>query len=198
VLRLRDATRRTSQLANQLLALSRADSVSADSQPMEQVDLQELCENILALYLDAAADKEMDLGIESAPAQTRGHTWLLRELLINVVDNAIKYTPPGGRITLRCGQDEEAQTPHAWIEVEDDGPGIEDDERQRVLERFYRLPGTQAEGNGLGLAIANEIARAHRTSLQLSMGGGGRGLRVRVVFEAVKAVGRAVRELPEG
>jgi two-component system, OmpR family, sensor histidine kinase TctE len=198
VLRLRDATRRTSQLANQLLALSRADSVSADTQPMEQVDLQELCENILALYLDAAAEKQMDLGIESAPAQTRGHTWLLRELLINVVDNAIKYTPPGGRITLRCGQDQGAQTSNAWIEVEDDGPGIEDEERQRVLERFYRLPGTQAEGNGLGLAIASEIAGVHRTSLQLSVGGGGRGLRVRVVFEAVKADGRPVRELPEG
>jgi two-component system, OmpR family, sensor histidine kinase TctE len=198
VLRLRDATRRTSQLANQLLALSRADSVSADSQPMEQVDLQELCENILALYLDAAAEKQMDLGIEGAPAQTRGHTWLLRELLINVVDNAVKYTPPGGRITLRCGQDQGVATPHAWIEVEDDGPGIADDERQRVLERFYRLPGTQAEGNGLGLAIADEIARVHRTQLQLSAGGGGRGLRVRVVFEAVQGGGRPVRELPEG
>ena len=198
VRRLRDATRRTSQLANQLLALSRADSVSADTHPMEQVDLQELCENILALYLDAAAEKQMDLGIESAPAQTRGHTWLLRELLINVVDNAIKYTPPGGRITLRCGQDHGAETPHAWIEVEDDGPGIADDERQRVLGRFYRLPGTQAEGNGLGLAIADEIARSHRTQLQLSVGGGGRGLRVRVVFEAVQGGGRPVRELPEG
>lgn len=196
--RLRDATRRTSQLANQLLALSRADSVSASTHPMEQVDLQELCENILALYLDAAADKQMDLGLEAAPAQTRGHAWLLRELLINIVDNAVKYTPPGGRITLRCGQDLAAEPPQAWIEVEDDGPGIAEDERQRVLERFYRLPGTQADGNGLGLAIADEIARSHHTQLQLLTGGNGRGLRVRVVFEAVRAGGRPVRELSEG
>jgi two-component system, OmpR family, sensor histidine kinase TctE len=68
--RLRDATRRTSQLANQLLALSRADSMGSDSQPKEQVDLTELCENILAIYLDAASDKQMDLGLEVAPAQT--------------------------------------------------------------------------------------------------------------------------------
>lgn len=196
--RLRDATRRTSQLANQLLALSRADSVSAGTHPQEQVDLQELCENILALYLDAAADKQMDLGLEAEPAQTRGHTWLLRELLINIVDNAVKYTPPGGRITLRCGQDLAAEPPQAWIEVEDDGPGIAEDERRRVLERFYRLPGTQADGSGLGLAIADEIARSHRTQLQLLTGGNGRGLRVRVVFVAVRSGGRPVRESSEG
>jgi two-component system sensor histidine kinase TctE len=196
--RLRDATRRTSQLANQLLALSRADSVSASTHPKEQVDLQELCENILALHLDAAADKQMDLGLEATPAQTRGHTWLLRELLINIVDNAVKYTPPGGRITLRCGQDLAAEPPQAWIEVEDDGPGIAEHERQRVLERFYRLPGTQTDGNGLGLAIADEIARSHHTQLQLLTGGNGRGLRVRVVFEAVRTGGRAVRESSEG
>jgi two-component system, OmpR family, sensor histidine kinase TctE len=196
--RLRDATRRTSQLANQLLALSRADSMGSDSQPKEQVDLTELCENILAIYLDAASDKQMDLGLEVAPAQTRGHAWLLRELLINLVDNAVKYTPRGGRITLRCGQDLTAEPPQAWIEVEDDGPGIAEDERQRVLERFYRLPGTLAEGNGLGLAIADEIARSHHTQLQLLTGGHGRGLRVRVVFEAVRPGGRPVRESPQG
>jgi two-component system sensor histidine kinase TctE len=185
VLRLRGATRRTSQLANQLLALSRADSVSADTQPMEQVDLQELCENILALYLDAAADKQMDLGLEAQPTQTRGHAWLLRELLINVVDNAVKYTPAGGRITLRCGTAADESGPRAWIEVEDDGPGIAQDEQARVLQRFYRLPGTQAEGNGLGLAIADEIARVHHTQLQLEVGAQGHGLRVRVSFAAV-------------
>lgn len=187
VQRLRDATRRTSQLANQLLALSRADAVSADAQPLQQVDLQEQCENILALYLDAAAEKHMDLGLESAPAQTRGHAWLLRELLINLVDNAVKYTPEGGRITLRCGQEMEAAVATSWIEVEDDGPGIPVDEQGRVLQRFYRLPGSLGEGNGLGLAIADEIARAHHTQLQLAPGAMGRGLRVRLVFAAPRS-----------
>lgn len=184
VQRLRDATRRTSQLANQLLALSRADAVSVNGQPLQQVDLQELCEDILALYLDAAAEKRMDLGLESEPAQTRGHAWLLRELLINLVDNAIRYTPAGGRITLRCGQTGSADGASSWIEVEDDGPGIPLDEQARVLQRFYRLPGSLGEGNGLGLAIADEIARAHHTQLHLAPGALGRGLRVRLVFAA--------------
>lgn len=187
VQRLRDATRRTSQLANQLLALSRADALSTDAQPLHQVDLKDLCENILALYLDAAAVKHIDLGLESQPAQTRGHAWLLRELLINLVDNAVKYTPDGGRITLRCGQDHVGNAEQAWIGVEDDGPGIPDHEREHVLQRFYRLPGSTGEGNGLGLAIADEIARAHHTQLQLSTGSSGRGLCVRVAFSAASA-----------
>jgi len=184
VQRLRDATRRTSQLASQLLALSRADSVSADAQPLQPVDLQALCENILSLYLDAAASKHMDLGLESQPAQTQGHAWLLRELLINLVDNAVRYTPEGGRITLRCGQKPAPEGAIAWIEVEDDGPGIACDQRTLVLQRFYRLPGSAGEGNGLGLAIADEIARVHHAQLQLAPGATGRGLCVRLVFSA--------------
>ncbi|TNF58191.1 MAG: ATP-binding protein, partial [Burkholderiales bacterium] len=111
--------------------------------------------------------------------------WLLRELVINLVDNAVRYTPPGGSLTLRCGQDADGRTGHAWIEVEDDGPGIPQEELPRVLQRFYRVPGTTGEGNGLGLAIASEIARAHHTSLQLSPGSTGRGLKVRVVFASL-------------
>jgi len=185
VLRLRDATRRTSQLANQLLALSRVDAMGGDTQALQQVDLAELCENILALYLDAASSKQMDLGLEIEPAQTLGHAWLLRELLINVVDNSVKYTPPGGRITLRCGSGPSPQGERVWIEVEDDGPGIPAGERLHVLQRFYRVPGTAGEGNGLGLAIADEIARVHGTHLHLDNGAQGRGLRVRVTLDAI-------------
>ncbi|QHE88766.1 sensor histidine kinase [Hydrogenophaga sp. BPS33] len=187
VRRMREATRRTSQLASQLLALSRADSVSADIQPMQRVDLQELCENMLSLYLDAAGRKHIDLGLEVQPVQTLGHAWLLREMLLNLVDNAVKYTPVGGRITVRCGEEPEKRGGAlcAWIEVEDDGPGIPVHEHERVLQRFYRVPGTAGEGNGLGLAIANEITRAHRIPLQFEAGAQGRGLRVRVTFEAV-------------
>lgn len=185
VRRMRDATRRTSQLANQLLALSRADTVSVEAQPEQQVDLKDLCESILALYLDAAADRQIDLGVETEEAQVRGHAWLLRELLINLVDNAIRYTPVGGRVTLRCGQTTTHDGRNAWLEVEDDGPGIPCDEQERVLQRFYRVPGTVGEGNGLGLAIADEIARAHHTQLQLAVGAMGHGLRVRVSFAAV-------------
>lgn len=189
VLRLRTASRRTAQLANQLLALSRADATNAASQAVQRVDLQALCENVLSIYLDDASARRMDLGLEVTPAQVDGHEWLLRELLINLVDNAMRYTPAGGRVTLRCGIRARPQPPvgrqseaTAWLEVEDNGPGIAPAERERVLQRFYRVPGTALEGNGLGLAIAHEIASVHATQLQLSAGEQGLGLRVTVVF----------------
>jgi two-component system sensor histidine kinase TctE len=126
-----------------LLALSRADAVSASTQPLERVDIETLCESILAQYLDAAAERRIDLGLESRPAQVRGHAWLLRELIINLVDNAIRYTPEGGRVTLRCGQGATPAGERVWIEVEDDGPGIPLEERDRVLQR---LTACQARG----------------------------------------------------
>lgn len=177
--KLRSATRRTSQLANQLLALSRADARSMEAQPMQHVDLKDLCEAILELQLDAATAKHIDLGLDAQPAQAVGHHWLLRELLGNLVDNAVKYTPQSGTITIRCGM--RGQAP--FLQVEDDGPGIAPVERPRVLQRFYRVPGTSGEGNGLGLAIADEIARLHHSQLQLEPGAQGRGLCVTLMFE---------------
>ena len=175
VLRLRSAARRTSQLANQLLALSRADARSALLQPQQRVDLQQLCEAVLESQIEAAAAKQIDLGLEVSPVHISGHEWLLRELLVNLVDNAIKYTPAGGHVTIRCWQHW-----HAYLEVEDNGPGIAESERSRVLERFYRVPGSPSEGSGLGLAIANEITLAHNGQLELVGGAAGRGLRVRL------------------
>ena len=113
-----------------------------------------------------------------------GYEWLLRELLSNLVDNAVRYTPAGGRITLRCGLTADAQG-QPFLEVEDDGPGIAAQERTQVLERFYRVPGTVGEGNGLGLAIAAEIARVHHSVLEMGEGAQGHGLRVRLVLTVV-------------
>ena len=180
---MRDATRRTSQLAHQLLSLSRADARSLDGQTMQRVDLRELCENMLEMFLDTAAAKGIDLGLEVQPANVMGHGWLLRELLSNLVDNAIKYTPAGGSVTIRCSAQPGPQGGvRASLQVEDDGPGVPATERGRVLERFYRVPGTVGEGTGLGLPIADEIARAHGALFTLEDGGNGRGLLVTLVF----------------
>jgi two-component system sensor histidine kinase TctE len=189
IIKLRSATRRTSQLANQLLALSRADAATAAAQTMQRVDLKELCESVLPEHLDAATEKGMDLGLEAEPAVACGHAWLLRELLGNLVDNAVKYTPPGGSVTIRCGTEARRESRSAvlgsaqadvldstnaepefsvFLEVVDDGPGIARAERAKALQRFYRVQGTAGEGNGLGLAIADEIARVHRSQLELS------------------------------
>ncbi len=197
IFKLRSATRRTSQLANQLLALSRADATALATQPMQRVDLKELCESVLPAHLDAAFDKDIDLGLDAVPVNAVGHEWLLRELLCNLVDNAVKYTPRGGTVTIRCGRvagvagPGDADAPQgAFLEVIDDGPGIAPTERSKALERFYRVPGTVGEGNGLGLAIADELARAHHAQLELDyassrsdLGAAGRvgyGLRVRL------------------
>ncbi len=186
IFKLRQAVRRTSQLANQLLALSRADARSAQAQPMQRVDLKQLCEVMLETHLDAASSKGLDLGLDAASVHVTGYEWLLRELLGNLVDNAIQYTPSGGHVTLRCGRrpvDGQGEL-QAFVEVEDDGPGVPAAERERMLERFYRVPGTLGEGNGLGLAIAEEIARVHQSRLQVETGAQGRGLRVSLVLPA--------------
>jgi two-component system sensor histidine kinase TctE len=174
IVKLRNATRRTSQLANQLLALSRADARGMHSQPEQSVDLKALCEDSLQVHLDAATARGIDLGLDAQAVRVMGHEWLLRELLSNLVDNAVKYSHEGGSVTIRCGR----RGNEAFLEVEDDGPGVAAAERPRILERFYRVQGTQGEGNGLGLAIAEEIARVHHSHLQLQPGAGGRGLKV--------------------
>jgi two-component system sensor histidine kinase TctE len=173
VTRLRNATRRTSQLASQLLALSRADSRTMHAQPMQRVDLKALCEDILEQHLDDATAKHIDLGLDAQLAAANAHEWLLREALENLVDNAVKYTPAGGTVTIHCG----VRNGVPFLQVEDDGPGIAPAERLRVLERFYRVKGTQGEGNGLGLAIADEIARVHHGHLTLDSGVNGKGLK---------------------
>ena len=188
VRKLRDATRRTSQLAHQLLALSRADARSSMAEPRQSVALKPLCEQVLEQYLDAAAARGVDLGLEADDVQASGYAWLLREWLANLVDNALRYSPPGSHVTLRCGLRAGSAGPVACLEVEDDGPGVPAAERLRVRERFYRVPGSPGEGNGLGLAIADEIARVHHSQLQLHSGAAGRGLRCSLWLEPVAPV----------
>jgi two-component system sensor histidine kinase TctE len=108
---------------------------------------------------------------------------LLREMIDNLVDNAIKYTPEGGRVTVRL---------HAvsdWIlEVEDTGIGIAREDRPRIFERFYRALGTDAEGSGLGLAIVREIADLHRVSIEVLDNPGERGTVIRLIFDNGKNI----------
>lgn len=180
---LRAAVRRTSQLANQLLALSRVEATQAHG-PVHRVDLAQLCEVVFLQHLDAASAKAIDLGLDCQSSHVNGQEWLLRELLGNLVDNALKYTPSGGRVTVRCGlcADAPGRPGSAFLQVEDDGPGIPPAQRQRVLEPFYRVPGVAGEGSGLGLAIAQEIALVHMSQLELAPSANGHGLCVTVAI----------------
>ena len=104
-----------------------------------------------------------DLGFEGSetPVEINGNPLLLAELLNNLVDNALRYTPRGGHITVRV----QAQGDQGVLEVEDSGPGIAPEERERVFDRFYRVLGTLSDGSGLGLAIVREIAQKHQACL---------------------------------
>lgn len=177
---LHDGCVRLAHTANQLLALARSERTATTHDDFARVDLEQLASDAVAQQLDRSIAAGIDLGAETTRVHALGSAWLLRELLGNLVDNALAYTPRGGRVTVRSGSD----GARACIEVEDDGPGIAPALRERVRERFVRLPGSPGSGCGLGLAIVDEIARAHDAEFTLDAGAGERGTRARVAFRA--------------
>jgi two-component system sensor histidine kinase TctE len=166
--------------ANQLLALARAEPVSALHENFKPVALKPLVEQLVERHIDRADKAGIDLGAETLAVSVTGDAGLLEDLLENLIDNALKYAPSGGRVTVRDG----LEGPAPYLEVEDDGPGIPEAERARVRERFYRLPGSSGIGCGLGLAIVDEIARVHGAAFSIGGGAHGRGARMRVRFNA--------------
>ncbi|WP_018412955.1 sensor histidine kinase N-terminal domain-containing protein [Methyloversatilis thermotolerans] len=171
-------------LINQLLALARAESSTEKIHAVEHVELNALVESQMADWVPVARARRIDLGFERAhvPLHVAANPVLLGEMFRNLIDNAIKYTPHGGIVTVRLRADIRAQ-----FEVEDSGPGIAADERERVFERFYRVLGNQAGGSGLGLPIVREIAELHRASVELLDAPTG-GLLVRVSFPRILAL----------
>ena len=172
------ATIRTARLANQLLALARAEPGGTRPAEFARVDLRQIVEECADEWVHRSLAKDVDLGFDLAPGSVTGEPFLLRELLVNLIGNAVEYTKPGDHVTVRTGQIQG----NAFLEVEDDGAGIPVSERERVLERFYRSPGTLGTGSGLGLAIVQEIASAHSARVEIGEGVGGRGCCVRLIF----------------
>src|SRR3954468_16037599 len=170
------STIRTARLANQLLALARAEPGARGNS--SEVNLRSVVEAEADGWVHQALERDVDLGFELDSAPVNGDALLLREALANLVHNAIQYSNHGGRVTVRPGQREG----QSFAEVEDDGPGIAPQERERVLERFYRVPGTRGTGSGLGLAIVREIAGGHGARIELGEGAGARGCRVALTF----------------
>ncbi len=164
--------------ANQLLSLARAEPVAALHEGFRETALKPLIEELVGRSLDRADQAGIDLGAEALDLRVQGDAGLLQDLLDNLVDNALKYTPRGGRVTVRSAMDGSA----ACLEVEDDGPGIPEALRGRVRERFYRMPGASGIGCGLGLAIVEEIARVHGATFSIGSGATGQGARMRVRF----------------
>jgi two-component system sensor histidine kinase TctE len=177
VIQLRRAIGKAAHLANQLLTLARAEPADPNRASMKPVDLHEVCEELVQEWVPRAHARNIDLGFEIEEVTVAGDALLLRELIRNLLDNAVKYTADGGAVTLHVTGGNPAV-----IEVEDDGIGIPESERSRVVERFHRIDGTPGEGSGLGLAIVSEIAAAHGAELQITTPVSGRGTRVVVWF----------------
>ena len=169
------ATIRTARLANQLLALARAEPGARSL--MATLDLKNIAGGEAEAWVRQSLARDIDLGFELEPAPVDGDAFLLREALSNLVHNALEYSARGGRVTVRTGR----RNGHAFLEVEDDGPGIAPAERSRVLERFYRVPGTPGTGSGLGLAIVREITASHAANISIADGSLG-GCRVEITF----------------
>ena len=175
---LHDGMTRLARSANQLLALARADPSANLAEPLQAVELHAIVGRIVELNVSRAADSGHDLGADAGAVSVMGSARLLEDLLGNLVDNALTYTPAGTRINVQCG----VTGGKAFLEVEDDGPGIPEPERVRVRQRFYRLPGAVGHGSGLGLAIVEEIANLHGAKVFIESGPGDRGVRIRVLF----------------
>jgi two-component system sensor histidine kinase TctE len=170
------SSQRAAHMVNQLLAMARAEDGGTSTRAVP-LDLAELATETVRELVPLALERRIDLGYEGpgadgwvavAPTRRliRGHPILLHEMIINLVDNAIRYTPAGGTVTVRMVDDPFGQV--VVLQVEDSGPGIAPSERALVFQPFYRTLGTPVDGSGLGLAIVAEIARQHQASLDLS------------------------------
>jgi two-component system, OmpR family, sensor histidine kinase TctE len=177
---LQEGVKQLAHSANQLLMLARADPSANTSARNQTVDLQGIVNEVAAKFFDRALQTNIDLGVEATPTLIRANPSLLDDLLSNLVDNALKYTPAGGSVTAGAGE----KNGRPYLCVVDSGPGIPEGERQRVRQRFYRMPNSPGHGSGLGLAIVDEIARLYDATMTIESGANGAGTRVLIQFPA--------------
>jgi len=195
------------RLVNQLLSLAKLEPSSAWLSKQTEIDLNAIIKEATTDLVPFAVNKDIDLGFEgsSQPAIIKGDKNSVRELVANLIDNAIRYTPAGGKVTVKVAANNsvsDSQSNQIFdkyinrqknindnissidLLVEDDGPGIPAPEREKVFERFYRVLGNNVSGSGLGLAIVKEIAQAHDGKVWIDSGQDGKGTVASVRFPA--------------
>jgi two-component system OmpR family sensor kinase len=168
---------RASHLVDQLLQMAR---LEPDTRQVgfSTVRIDLLAKQVVGELSAQAEAKDIDLGVGPClPAEISGNGESLRVMLSNLVDNALRYTPSGGRVDVEVKVD----PGHALVTVDDTGPGIPEAERERVFDRFHRLAGAEIPGSGLGLAIVQQVVRLHSGEVTLADAPGG-GLRVRIAL----------------
>lgn len=170
---------RAGRLSQQLLTLARTDPEALSVAELKPMDLVALARRVGEEWVPRAIERDIDFGLDvpETPVRIHGDQRLLGELLSNLIDNALRYGQTAGRVSVIV---EGGSQPK--LSVVDDGPGIPEEERLRIFERFYRVPNSSGEGCGLGLAIVEEIARLHGASVDVGPGSDGRGSRFTVAF----------------
>jgi two-component system sensor histidine kinase TctE len=191
---------RLSRLVRQLLSLARNEPAAASTLQLEPADLRALAFDVSMEWVPLALKAGVDLGFEGddAPLMIEADTDRMRELVNNLVDNAIRYSQRGGRVTVKVAR---GLAGEALLSVSDDSQRIPVEERARIFERFHRMLGTPADGSGLGLAIVSEIAALHGARIVLEEDDDGIGNRFTVSFPAsagaaaeAASAGRQVRD----
>ena len=193
--KLSEGVQRAIRLVEQMLSFARQGPRTEPGRV--HVPLADIVREVVAELVPFADAKHIDLGISNLESATvLGDPDALRTLTRNLVDNAVRYTPDGGRVDVfvenqlpalehqASAQQAPTASSEVMLRVVDNGPGIPPEERTRVLDRFYRRPGTSPPGSGLGMAIVKAIADAHNAILKLDAGPDGKGLAVSVLFPA--------------
>ena len=172
---------RLSRLVRQLLTLARNEPGAIHTVDMRRIDLNALAVDVAMRWVPDALKRGIDLGFEPAAETVTidGDPDRLRELINNLVDNAVRYSREQGRVTVAVGRTGDGQ---ARLSISDDSPTIPVDERERIFERFHRLLGSHVDGSGLGLAIVSEIAALHQARITLEDDTDGIGNTFSVVF----------------
>ncbi len=180
LMQMQNAADRVSHTISQLLVLARSEFIEG-VQELRPVNLVSLAMETCMEWTPKALQRNLELSFESAAPElaVEGDEVLLRELLANLIDNAIVYGKDGGNILVTL-----SESPNPTLTVEDDGAGIPETEAEKVFERFYRIPGSPGNGCGLGLAIVKEIADLHKAGLELKRVNADGGTRINVFFAA--------------
>jgi len=163
------SSQRAAHMVNQLLTMARAEN-REQALRKQPLNLADVVTETVRDFVPRALEKRIDLGYEGPDDDTdtmlHGHPVLIREMVRNLVDNALQYTPAGGSVTARVVVDPVGRA--VVLQVEDTGPGIAADERDQVFQPFYRSPDASVDGSGLGLAIVREVSMQHNAVVRIA------------------------------